>query len=190
MPYKDRDKQLEYWRQYHQENREKLNKQSREYWHENREELLVKKRQHYIENREVILEQQREYYQANREAIKARTTAYRKAHPEQHSQYTGEWAKAHPELYRECQRRRKARKNEATIGPVDEAAVYALNGRMCIYCGAIDNLELDHIHSLAGGGPHCEDNLVVACRRCNASKQDKPLAAWLQTQPYSIAWVF
>lgn len=34
----------------------------------------------------------------------------------------------------------------------------------------------------------CEDNLVVACRRCNGSKGARPLMEWLETQPYSQAW--
>ena len=113
-----------------------------------------------------------------------------KANPEKHREHNSQWREANPEKAREGCRRYRARKRNATIEPVDEAAVYVLNGRMCIYCGATENLTLDHIVPIARGGSHSEDNLVVACGSCNSSKNAKPLAAWLQTQPYSIAWVF
>ena len=61
---------------------------------------------------------------------------------------------------------------------------------MCIYCGVTEGLTLDHIVPLVNRGTHSEDNLVVACGRCNSSKKDRPLEKWLQTQPYSIVWLF
>jgi len=88
------------------------------------------------------------------------------------------------------QTRRRARKNGATIGPVDEAAIYERDGYMCIYCGETHRkLTIDHIEALSNGGPHLEDNLLVACGRCNSSKGTKPFEEWLQTQPKALAWV-
>jgi len=77
---------------------------------------------------------------------------------------------------------------------VDEAEIYERDGHMCLYCGAtedltLDHLTLDHIIPLAKGGPHSEDNLIVACRSCNSSKGIKPLMEWLQTQPNALPWV-
>lgn len=53
----------------------------------------------------------------------------------------------------------------------------------CAYCGK--GLELgtfdaciDHVKPLAKGGNNEDDNLVMACRRCNASKHDKTLEEW------------
>lgn len=43
----------------------------------------------------------------------------------------------------------------------------------CAYCGATflrGNFEFDHVVPLSKGGAHSADNLVVACRKCNASK--------------------
>jgi len=99
------------------------------------------------------------------------------------------WREANPEKQREYNRRRRALKSNATIEPVDELAVYERDGRMCIYCGATEDLALDHIVPLNGGGSHREDNLVVACRSCNSSKGAKPLEEWLETQPKAIVWV-
>jgi len=76
------------------------------------------------------------------------------------------------------------------IGPVDEDKIYELNNNRCFYCGSKKKLELDHIIPFAKGGLHCEENLVVACRRCNASKKDRHLMEWIRTQPRSRVWLF
>lgn len=103
--------------------------------------------------------------------------------------YVRQWRKNNPARSRETSRRRRALRRHATIESVNEQAVFALYNHACVYCGAKERLSLDHIIPLASGGPHAEDNLVVACSRCNSSKGSKPLADWLQTQPYAVAWV-
>jgi hypothetical protein len=49
----------------------------------------------------------------------------------------------------------------------------------CAYCGAGGTLEWEHIIPLAVGGPDTIDNLVRACRSCNASKGAKDPYQWL-----------
>ena len=139
----------------------------------NRDELLAQKRRYNATHRDEQGEYNRQYHAAHREAIHERKRAY-------DAENLG--------LGREKSRRRRARKFNATIGPVDETAIYERD-KVCIYCGSGEDLTVDHIVSLFSGGPHCEDNLVVACRRCNCSKGARPLTEWLETQPYSQAWV-
>lgn len=128
---------------------------------------------------------QRQWHAAHREE---RISYCRQWH-EENADHERRWRKNNRERIRETFRRYYARKKGVTIKPVDEVAIYKLYNNACIYCGATDNLELDHIVALSVGGKHCEDNLVVACRSCNASKNDGPLVQWLQTQPYSTAWL-
>ena len=52
----------------------------------------------------------------------------------------------------------------------------------CAYCGGTSSLQWDHVIPLCRGGPDCFDNLVRACRRCNASKGAKPLTDWAAAQ--------
>ena len=89
-------------------------------------------------------------------------------------------------LRRARNHRRKALKLNATIGHVDEKAIYKLCGNRCAYCGSTKNLSLDHIVALSKGGAHCESNLLVACRSCNSSKGTKPVAEWLGTRPMTM----
>jgi len=46
-------------------------------------------------------------------------------------------------------------------------------GTQCVYCGASEDLEWDHIIPLSRGGPDTPDNLVRACAGCNRSKGRK-----------------
>lgn len=109
-------------------------------------------------------------------------------HRGEHSTYTRQRRAANPGPHRGYEQRRRARKRGATIGPVDEAAIYERD-QVCIYCGSAEDLTLDHIVPLIAGGAHCEDNLVAACRSCNSSKQATTLEEWLQVRPRALAWV-
>ena len=51
------------------------------------------------------------------------------------------------------------------------ANVYARDGHRCQYCGAQAE-NIDHIVPRSKGGLHTWDNVVAACRRCNARKRD------------------
>ena len=48
----------------------------------------------------------------------------------------------------------------------------------CVYCGAPDAAEIDHIQPWARGGTHDVSNLVPACVDCNSSKSDRLLTEW------------
>jgi 5-methylcytosine-specific restriction endonuclease McrA len=56
--------------------------------------------------------------------------------------------------------------------PLTRRAVFARDGWTCQYCGgAAENL--DHVHPRSRGGSHTWHNVVAACRRCNARKEDR-----------------
>lgn len=70
-----------------------------------------------------------------------------------------------------------ARKHGATVGEFTKAdwgAMVQHYGGRCAYCGRpSDRLEQDHVIPLAQGGQHHRDNIVPACRSCNASKNNR-----------------
>lgn len=49
---------------------------------------------------------------------------------------------------------------------------------VCIYCGSIERLTLEHILPLSRGGPNIADNAIFVCRKCNSSKGSKRLYEW------------
>lgn len=141
-------------------------------------------------NPEKVKAAQARFHKKHPDRKRATCARYRQANTEKVKEYNARYRKANPDKIREQARRRNALKRGSTIEPVDEAAIYDLYNSTCLYCGATDNLTLDHVVPLFGKGPHCEDNLVVACGRCNSSKGVKPLENWLQTQPRAHAWLY
>ncbi len=56
--------------------------------------------------------------------------------------------------------------------PLTRRAVFARDGWACQYCGTgAENL--DHVVPRSRGGLHVWENVVAACRRCNAKKMDR-----------------
>ena len=61
-------------------------------------------------------------------------------------------------------------------------AIYLRDSFRCVYCcrdlhgAAPSDITLDHIRCQSDGGSNDASNLVTACRSCNCSRQDKPLA--------------
>src|ERR1700693_243782 len=56
--------------------------------------------------------------------------------------------------------------------PLTRRAVFARDSWSCQYCGGAAEA-LDHVVPRSRGGLHSWDNVVAACRRCNAKKEDR-----------------
>ena len=68
--------------------------------------------------------------------------------------------------------------NDLTAGEWD-ALRKAWSG--CAYCGAKDAaLQRDCVLALSRGGRYTLDNVVPACRSCNASKSNEEVTRWLR----------
>lgn len=60
--------------------------------------------------------------------------------------------------------------------PFSRSNVFMRDHHICQYCGKkspASNLTLDHVIPRAEGGACCWENMVTACRWCNAKKGDK-----------------
>lgn len=84
-------------------------------------------------------------------------------------------------------RARAARKRQRRMARVEHdlrdeewAALRAAWGG-CAYCGAVDGpLQRDCVLALSRGGRYTLDNIVPACRSCNASKCNDEVTGWLR----------
>jgi 5-methylcytosine-specific restriction endonuclease McrA len=55
----------------------------------------------------------------------------------------------------------------------------------CAYCGAVDvPLQRDCVLAISRGGRYTLDNIVPACRSCNASKCNHEVTAWLRRRRF------
>lgn len=59
--------------------------------------------------------------------------------------------------------------------PLSRRAVFARDSYSCQYCSRPAE-NIDHVVPRSRGGEHSWDNVVAACKRCNARKEDRLLA--------------
>lgn len=60
--------------------------------------------------------------------------------------------------------------------PLSNGAVLLRDERKCAYCDKRKATTVDHVIPKSRGGQHTWDNVVAACRPCNARKSNKTLA--------------
>ena len=66
------------------------------------------------------------------------------------------------------------------LGPLyDDERMKMTIPQACCYCGATEELCLDHLVPKARGGAGLANNLVWACRGCNSSKGGRDLLQWM-----------
>jgi len=114
-------------------------------------------------------EERRAYYEAHRERWRAQARAWYTAH----RPYAHTWDKIHPQEHAEKERRRRARQHGAIVGSIDMEAIKVRDRMMCCICGkrvTKKDLSFDHTIPLSLGGPHSQENLRVAHRRCNSQR--------------------
>jgi 5-methylcytosine-specific restriction endonuclease McrA len=59
--------------------------------------------------------------------------------------------------------------------PLNRRAIFARDGARCQYCGSAAE-SIDHVVPRSRGGLHAWENVVAACRPCNARKRDRLLS--------------
>lgn len=64
------------------------------------------------------------------------------------------------------------------VATYQQTMQHIMAGLVCAYCGD-DPVTFDHVVPRSKGGTDDPENLVPACRPCNASKSDKPLDEWI-----------
>lgn len=94
-------------------------------------------------------------------------------------EHARKWVEENPTRHREnskkVQHRRRARKYEATIGPINFQEILKSSNGLCGICREplTDKVEYDHIVPLSKGGTHSQDNLQVTHPLCNRRKSDR-----------------
>ena len=58
---------------------------------------------------------------------------------------------------------------------LNRRAIFLRDGHRCQYCGATAE-NIDHVVPRSRGGVHAWENVVAACRPCNARKEDRLLS--------------
>lgn len=190
----------EYNVKYQKENAERIKEKQKKYYYEN----LDKTKKYREENAEIIAEKKRIYRQKNKEKIREYKKEYREKNRERYLEWQREyhreyrkknreriaelreiWINENPERHYEIQvRGQQARR--ARIAELPHTLTYEeweetleFFNYSCAYCG--DNeckLEQEHFIPVAHGGGYTADNMIPACRTCNASKNGHDFFDW------------
>lgn len=160
---KERDRYLN--KKWRDENKDRLKKYDEEYRRNNKEHYRDYNYSYYRKNKEKINKRYAEYYQENKEIYKKNQAAY---------------AKEKPEIFRRYRQERKHRLEMLMYDFTPEQWQHCLMhfNHSCAYCGHTDALEQEHVIPVSKGGHYTADNIIPACRSCNASKNNKDFKEW------------
>jgi 5-methylcytosine-specific restriction endonuclease McrA len=125
----------------------------------------------------------REWYAKNADKRRAEAREQmrrsRAENPEAERNRKRRYRERHPERVAEAEREKTyARRAKMPFSPELAALMAELVTQPCSYCGATEQITIDHIEPLSRGGKHTRTNLASACRSCNSSKGAKTLDEW------------
>lgn len=137
----------------------------------------------YQIHREKRLIKDAKYRKDNPDKTKAAIKRWANVNKQSLRNNTKKWNHNNPEYARQIKQIRRARKLANGIFKVSKKEIYKLYNSPCIYCGSLENIQIDHVIPIARGGTHGIGNLVSACMSCNTSKGKKFISEWVKRNP-------
>lgn len=122
--------------------------------------------------------QERSNDESFKERNRQRAAEWRANNRDKHRAYAKQWRTDNLERSRELARKHQAARR---LGKNAEAIEYSalLANDPCSYCGARENITIDHIVPVAEGGGNTADNLTAACYSCNSRKRTRSALRFL-----------
>ena len=156
---------------YYREHIDDLRRRAREKYWEHRQERIEYSREYRKANKEKISAYNRFYNNTNKEKItEKRKQSYIK-HKETRNKEVSEYKRTHKEQICFYERNRRFRKKQGGNLSLHEwESVMEFYGRVCLCCGATDNLTVDHVIPLKLGGENSVNNVQPLCNICNSKK--------------------
>lgn len=160
---------------------------SRNYYWENREEALMKVKDYRKNNPEKIKERRMVFYEKNKDRIIRQTSMWQKANKSKKNEYNKRWTSKNKEKvsFKQQLRRTKSRGLKSDLTIIQWELIKEIFDHKCAYCGnSVKKLEKDHFVPLSKEGEFTMNNIVPACRRCNASKGNSNFYEWYSKQDF------
>ena len=127
-------------------------------------------------NKEQVLEYNKKYCDEHPEWARVQKRLYYRRNRNQRLEAAKEYKKNNRQLYNEIGRKRRNLKEglPATLTEKEWQELLRLCQNKCYYCGSgfsgNNPVERDHKIPLSKGGGYTKENIVPACRNCNARK--------------------
>jgi len=157
-------------RAWHQANAEKGAVSSRKYVKNHPEKVAARAKAYQEAHKAEISARQRRYRQENAGRVRARNQAYREANLKEVTEYRRGYHKANPEASVTAAHKRRVHKVGNKSFVVTTKEMKRIWNSACVYCGATENINADHVVPIAKGGSHGIGNLQPLCKSCNSSK--------------------
>jgi len=125
------------------------------------------------------------YYGNNIEKRRVYREKYYRDNEDYWKQYSREHYRQYPEIYKFYHQQRRARESGGDLRQGDFGIVCVEYGNVCLSCGSIKNISLDHIVPISRGGVHSIMNIQPLCRSCNSKKGTKTI----DYRPYVPKWL-
>lgn len=195
---RNKEKIKEYQAWYHRTNKEQIREQRKEYREKNADAIKEKKRIYHQENKVYINDRVKKYYEGNKERVLAyqrwyndefrhKVVKYKRryylSNMDEVKSKAAQWGRDNPEKKRKLARKYKARKRNLIADLTDEQweTCKEYFNHSCCYCGEQLPLEQEHFIPVSKGGHYSADNIIPACRSCNASKNNSVFSDWYKS---------
>jgi 5-methylcytosine-specific restriction endonuclease McrA len=144
---------------------------ARQKWREaHRDREREVSRNHYARHAEKMRAEAKEKYRRDPKAWMAGVVAWRGRNPVKVQEYAV--------ITLSDQRARRAGVPSTLTLPEWRTIKRLWHGK-CAYCGAVENIGVDHILPYSRGGANEASNAVLCCASCNSSKHNLTLEEWL-----------
>lgn len=167
-------------KKYRQNNKEFVSNLRRCWYDRNKEHVRLYNKSYRTENKNWYAEYRRNYREKNKSEIKKYNDKWRMINKDKVSDQGKRYYERNKEKFRHRHHKRAANRRDSianfTVGDWERCKVHFNNS--CAYCGEKAALEQDHFIPLSKGGGYTRENIIPACRSCNASKYNNAFGEW------------
>jgi 5-methylcytosine-specific restriction endonuclease McrA len=169
----DPERQRQYYKQYHEEHRERILVQNKERYEKNKELHLARMKKWHDAHKEEVAIYHKKWQHANPDKRRAIRFRYNEANRENVNAKSRRWNAEHQwlrKLYTQKYRARK-RGNGGSFTLNDLNKLFVEQDGRCFYCDKIlVDTHIEHRIPLSRGGTNYIENIALSCAKCNLSK--------------------
>ena len=181
---KNPSKNTERYKRHYAKNKDIILKRGKIYRDENKEKRSDTCKKYVEENKEKVKKQTGKWYQNNKVRVAKQGKQYRIDNKEKVKELNKLYSKNNKDKCNINTQNRRARKlllpSTFTLEEWESCKAYFKNS--CAYCGKELLLEQEHFIPITKGGSYSKQNIVCACRGCNASKGNRLFNSWYKIQ--------